>query len=123
MVLNGRRGYFRTRWQQFFREWDVLLCPITATPAFVQDQSTPDARTIEVNGERRPYFEQVFWAGLATLSFLPSTVFPTGLTETGLPIGVQAIGAEFDDRTTIELARLLAEEGIGGFVPPPGFGA
>jgi amidase len=119
--LSGQRAVFRTQWQDFFREWDVLICPITATTAFLQDQSPIDARTVPVNGEPRPYWEQLFWASLATLSYLPSTVFPTGLSEDGLPIGLQAIGAEFDDRTTIEFARLIAEE-IGGFQPPPGYG-
>ena len=122
MGLNGRRGFFRTQWQQFFSEWDVLVCPTTPTTAFPQDQSPIDDRTLEVNGEPRPYFEQLFWASLASLSYLPSTVFPTGLSEEGLPIGLQAIGAEFDDRTTIEFARLVAEQ-IGGFQPPPGYGA
>ena len=95
-------------------------CLTTATTAFVQDQSDINARTINVNGEQQPYFQQVFWAGLATLSYLPSTVFPTGLSERGLPIGLQAMGAEFDDRTTIEFARLLARE-IGGYQSPDGY--
>jgi amidase len=38
----------------------------------------------------------------------------------GLPVGVQIIGAEGEDPTTIEFARLLAAE-IGGFAPPPDF--
>jgi amidase len=118
--LSGQRAVFRAQWQQFFREWDILICPITATTAFLQDQGPINARTVAVNGEPRPYFEQLFWASLATLSYLPSTVFPTGLSEDGLPIGLQAIGAEFDDRTTIEFARLIAQE-IGGFQPPPGY--
>ncbi len=121
MVLHGRRGGFRVQWQQFFQEWDVLVCPITTTPAFPQDQGPMEQRMLTVDGQERPYMEQIFWAGLATLSYLPSTVFPTGPSEEGLPIGLQAIGAELDDRTTIEFARLLAEE-IGGFVPPPGYG-
>ena len=120
MMLHGRRGGLRMQWRQFFRDWDVLVCPIAATPAFPQDQSAIEARTLDIDGEQRPYFEQVFWAGLATLSYLPSTVFPTGLSEGGLPIGLQAMGAELDDRTTIEFARMMAEE-IGGFVPPPGY--
>lgn len=120
MMLHGRRGYFRTRWQQFFRDWDVLVCPIGVTPAFLQDQRPPAERKITVDGEPRAYFEQLFWAGLATLSYLPSTVFPTGAGAAGLPIGLQAIGAELHDRTTIEFARLVAEE-IGGFQPPPGY--
>jgi amidase len=37
-----------------------------------------------------------------------------------LPIGVQAVGAEYHDKTTIEVARLLAPE-IGGFQIPPDY--
>ena len=48
-------------------------------------------------------------------------LFPTGVADDDLPIGLQAIGAEFSDRTTIEFARLLANE-IGGFEPPRGYG-
>jgi amidase len=33
---------------------------------------------------------------------------------------LQVIGGEGEDPTTIEFARLLADE-IGGFAPPPGF--
>ena len=119
MALHGRRGFLRTQWQQFFKDWDVLLCPISSTTAFKQDESRIDQRTLSINGEQRPYFEQAFWAGIATVSYLPSTVFPTGLAD-GLPIGLQAIGPEFGDRRTIEFARLV--EGVmGGYVPPPGF--
>jgi amidase len=35
-------------------------------------------------------------------------------------VGVQIIGPYLGDRTTIELARLLAEV-TEGFVPPPGY--
>ena len=119
-ALHEQRGFFRTQWRQFFRDWDILVTPTIATPAFVQDQSDYNTRTLTVNGSVQPYFQQMFWAGLATLSYLPSTVFPTGLSSGGLPIGLQAIGAEYDDRTTIEFARLVAGE-IGGYQPPTGY--
>jgi Asp-tRNA(Asn)/Glu-tRNA(Gln) amidotransferase A subunit family amidase len=38
----------------------------------------------------------------------------------GLPIGLQAVCAEYDDLITIDFTRLLARE-IGGFQPPPGY--
>mgnify|MGYP001828452344 CR=1 FL=1 len=120
MGLNEQRTRYRMGWQDFFREWDVLICPVAATPAFKHDHGQLGTRTLEVNGETVPYFQQLFWAGIATVSYLPSTVFPTGLSSDGLPIGLQVIGAEFDDRTTIEFARLIARE-MGGFQPPPGF--
>jgi amidase len=47
-------------------------------------------------------------------------VFPTGLSQEGLPIGLQAVGAEFHDYTTIDFTRLMAQE-IGGFTAPPAY--
>ena len=114
------RARLRLAWQAFFRDWDILLCPTTATPAFPHDHSPIPGRRIDVDGEARPYFEQLFWAGLITVAYLPSTVFPTGLSSEGLPIGLQAVSAEFQDYTCIEFTRAMAEE-FGGFVPPPGY--
>jgi amidase len=54
------------------------------------------------------------------LSYLPATAAPIGLTAAGLPVGLQIIGPEGEDPTTIEFARLLANE-IGGFVAPSGY--
>ena len=62
----------------------------------------------------------MFWAGIITVAHLPSTVFPTGLSRGGLPIGLQAVSAEYNDYITIDFARLMADE-IGGFQPPPNF--
>jgi amidase len=106
-------------WSAFFDEWDVLVCPIMATTAFPIDERPPMQRTLIVNGQEQPFFDQVFWASLATLCGLPATVFPTGASKvSGLPIGLQAIGPAYGDATTIEVARLLGEV-CGGFVAPP----
>ena len=58
----------------------------------------------------RPYFEQVFWAGLTGMAYLPSTVIPTGLNDL-TPIGVQIVGPQYGDLITIGVAQKL--EGIG----------
>ena len=115
-----QRFQLRQQWRDFFDEWDILICPQMATPAFPHDHSPFDERHIAVDNEMQPYWQQLFWAGTITVAHLPSTCFPTGPSAQGLPIGVQAVGAEFHDYTTIEFARLLAQE-IGGFVPPPGY--
>jgi amidase len=118
--FDGARAAIRSQWARFFEDWDVLLCPIMATPAFTRDQSPLEVRTIQVDGVAQPYFQQVFWAGLAILAYLPATVFPTGPSKAGLPIGLQAIGPAYEDRTTIEFAKLVTDE-LGGFKPPPGY--
>lgn len=118
---NQQREQLRWAWHDFFGRHDLVLMPITATAAFAHDQSEPmPARTMRINGIDRPYFGQLFWAGLATAPFLPSTVAPVGLTPGGLPVGLQIVGPEFADLSTIWLAGELARL-IGGYQPPPGY--
>jgi amidase len=118
---NEARTGLRYLWRDFFRRFDVLLTPVAATAAFAHDHNPDkDRRLVPVNGKVLPYLDQIFWAGLASLCYLPATAAPIGLTATGLPVGLQIIGAEGDDLTTIECARLLAAE-IGGFIAPPGY--
>lgn len=120
-IAQQQREQLRWAWHDFFGRHDLLLMPITVTPAFPHDPSEPmPARTMRVNGAEVSYFNQLFWAGLATASFLPATVAPGGLAPSGLPVGVQIVGPEYADRSTIWLAEQLARL-IGGFQPPPGY--
>ena len=119
--LNNRRHQLRLAWAEFFREWDVLICPAASSAACPHDQSGErHERTITVNGRPVPATDQLFWAGFSGVAYLPSTVAPAGFTPGGLPVGVQIIGPQFADRTTIALARLLEKE-FQCFVPPPGY--
>jgi amidase len=121
-VGNEARTKLRYAWHEFFQKYDVLLAPVAATAAFKHDHSPErDKRMITVNGKSVSYGDQRFWAGVPSLCYLPATAAPVGLTQEGLPVGLQIIAAEGEDPTTIEFARLLAAE-IGGFTPPPGFG-
>jgi amidase len=116
--VNNRRELHRHGWRQLFSEFDAVLCPITPTPAFPHDHN-PDVleRRLDIDGVAYPYFDQLVWAGLATMPGLPATAIPTGPSPEGLPVGVQLIGPQFGDRTTLRLAELL-EEQLGGFQPP-----
>lgn len=120
-IANEARTRLRHAWHEYFQKFDVLLTPIAATAAFPHDHNPDrDQRTILVNGKPARYDQQIFWSGPASLSYLPATAAPLGLTDAGLPVGMQIIGAEGEDLTTIEFARLLSAE-IGGFVPPPDY--
>ncbi|GGP54569.1 amidase [Streptomyces melanogenes] len=115
---NGRRELHRHGWRQFFAEFDAVVCPITPTPAFPHDHHPdPRQRRIDIDGVDYPYFDQLVWAGVATMPGLPATAIPTGLSPEGLPVGVQLIGPMYEDRTPLRLAELL-EEKIGGFQAP-----
>lgn len=121
-----RQAKLRLALREWFRDYDILLCPVSMTVAFphqTEDGHGPVpqmSRVLDVGGETRPYMENLYWPGFATLGHLPSTVRPLPAPVRGMPAGVQAIGPEFADRTTIRFAG-LCDEVFGGFVPPPGF--
>jgi len=121
LTLDNERQVLRQKWAEFFEEWDLLLCPAAASAAWPHDQEGErHNRTITVNNKQVPTTDQLWWAGIAGMVYLPGTVAPIGLTRTGLPVGIQAIAGHLQDLTSIEFARLLAQE-IGGFQPPPGY--
>jgi len=118
MEANNRREAHRHSWRQLFAEFDAVVCPITPTPAFPHDHHpNPLERRIDIDGVEYPYFDQLVWAGLATMPGLPATAVPAGRSPEGLPVGVQLIGPMFADRTPLRLAELL-EQKIGGFQAP-----
>jgi len=118
---NELRHQIRHRWDEFFHEYDLLLCPAAATPAFEHNQKGERwERMLMVNGKPQPSTTQMFWAGFSGMAGLPSTVAPAGLTADGLPVGVQIIGPQYGDLTCLRFAQLLERE-YAGFVPPPGY--
>ena len=121
IATDRARVGLQQRWSEFFREWDVVLCPPMPTAAFPHDHRMPySVRRIEVDGKEYPYLDQLVWPGIATTPGLPATAIPIDRSETGLPIGVQIIGPYLEDRTTLAFAELIERE-FGGFVPPPGY--
>ena len=121
-LVHGRSARVRLQrqWRELFREWDIVLCPVSPTTAFPHDRNPDfDARRLEVDGQPFPYVGAMLaWAGVATVPGLPATVVPIDRGASKLPIGVQIIGPAFEDRTPLAFAALIERE-FGGFVPPP----
>jgi amidase len=118
LLADAARAGQRERLRVLFQSFDVLVCPIMPTPAFVHDHlPDPSQRRIMIDGVCHSYQDQFVWAGLATSAGLPATAIPIGFSPEGLPIGVQAVGPIFEDRTTLRFAELLERE-LGAFRPP-----
>ncbi|MEQ0562335.1 amidase [Amycolatopsis sp. NEAU-NG30] len=118
LQADRRREAHRHGWRQLFTEFDAVVCPVTPTPAFPHDHHpNPLDRRIAIDGAEYPYFDQLVWAGLATMPGLPATAVPAGRSPEGLPVGAQLVGPMFEDRTPLRLAELLEAE-IGGFRAP-----
>ena len=103
-ALDERRQHSRRRWDEFFRDVDVLLCPVSPTAAFPHDQRpdpTWSVRTLRVNGAERAYAEMLAWAAPASVNLLPAAAAPVGTTRDGLPVGIQVIAPYLHDRTAV----------------------
>jgi amidase len=121
--LAEKRAHLMRAWADYFRDYDLLLCPAVPVVAFPHMaegsgvHSDQLFRRIEIDGEPAPYLDFT-WQGLALVANLPATVMPTGKFAEGLPTGLQIIGPHREDRTVIRFAQ-LAEQVAGAFVPPP----
>ena len=121
LAHNEERHRIRLKWAEFFKDYDLLLCPTASTPACPHDhQGERWQRTIVVNGKPVSAVDQLFWASYASLAYLPASTAPIGFSKEGLPIGVQIIGPQYHDRTCIAFAGMLERE-FQAFVPPPGY--
>ena len=117
-ALVTRQEKMQARWAAFFENYDVLLAPITPTVAFPHQTQPMFERTLVINGKNHQYYENLTWALMAVVSDLPATAAPVGLSDSGLPVGVQIIGARLEDRKTIAFAKGLSRL-VGGFKAPP----
>ena len=120
LASDAARLQLQQQWRAFFREWNVVIYPAAAIPAFPHDHSEPiEARYLDIDGKAHHYNDVCYiWADPASTCGLPATAAPIDRSSTGLPIGVQIIGPYLEDRTTIAFGKLLERE-FGGFIPPP----
>lgn len=81
-----------------FLEVDVLVAPVTPTPAFKLGEKTDDPVKM--------YLEDIYSVA-ASLAGVCGISVPCGETKEGLPIGVQVIGKHFDEATMLRVAQAV----------------
>jgi amidase len=119
LLADRQRARHRVHWASFFEDVDVMLCPITSTPAFPhQQEGTWADRDFVVNGETVPYYTLEAWPALIGSAYLPSTSAPVGRAAGGLPVGVQVVSPFLHDYRSIAVAGLITDL-VGGYAVPP----
>ncbi len=59
-----KRNALRSVWAEWFKDYDAVLCPVLAVPAFSHQQDGDFfTRTIEINGADVPYLNLVTGPG------------------------------------------------------------
>jgi len=100
---------------EFFKTYDLLLTPTTIVPPFPIEHRY----VAECAGKR--FDNYVEWLGIVyaiTLACCPSLSLPCGFTASGLPVGVQVVGAPRGDANVIAGAKVLEDIlGLRGTTP------
>jgi amidase len=109
-----RRETFVLAWDQFFRNWDLLLCPVDTGVAPLHEAA------VIVDGEPVAEEQADTLGACSPVSGCPSVVMPLTQSQDGLPIGVQVIGKRWEDERLLAIAQLLSEL-TPGFSSPPNY--
>ncbi len=92
-----------------FKEVDLLVTPVSPTPPFKLGEKTADPLQM--------YLSDIFTIPV-NLAGLPGLSLPSGYTQTGLPLGLQIIGAHFKDDLVLTLAYQLEKALSLTNIPP-----
>ena len=97
------RKRFVNATSRFMRNYDFLLTPTTASPAFDIDREGPS----RVGGVDVPSHAWIAFSPLGNLTGLPTASVPIGLTIDGLPVGLQIMGRHLDDLGVLSLSAAV----------------
>jgi aspartyl-tRNA(Asn)/glutamyl-tRNA(Gln) amidotransferase subunit A len=94
------RGRYGSRMRVWMEQFDFMLTPATAVPAFGVDRIAP--------GETDRYWLWMPWTPFSypfNLTQQPACSINCGFTSAGLPIGLQIVGRMFDDAGVLRAAH------------------
>jgi len=99
-----QRTNLAQRMVAFFQEYDVLLLPTSQVAPFPAEQEYPST----VGGEpMQSYLDWMRSAYFITVTGCPAISIPAGQTPDGLPVGVQLVAPNNQERRLLEVAAAL----------------
>ncbi|MEO8341212.1 MAG: amidase, partial [Nitrospirota bacterium] len=90
------RTLIRQDFEAAFQEVDLIVTPVTPTPAFKFGAKADDPLQM--------YLSDIFTIS-ANLAGVPAMSLPCGFSRDGLPIGLQLIGRPFEEETLLRAAH------------------
>ena len=90
------RRLIREKMEQLLSDYDVVMLPVTPTPAFKIGENIKDPLVM--------YMEDIFTV-LANLTGVPAIAIPLGNNSSGLPLSVQLISGHFAEETLLSLSN------------------
>jgi aspartyl-tRNA(Asn)/glutamyl-tRNA(Gln) amidotransferase subunit A len=104
-AAQASRELLRRDYRQALQQADVIVLPTAPMPApRIGDEM------ITIDGEQHVIAQLCAgYTAAANLTGLPAVPVPAGLSQSGLPIGVQVMGRHFDEVTALRVAHAIIE--------------
>jgi aspartyl-tRNA(Asn)/glutamyl-tRNA(Gln) amidotransferase subunit A len=99
--------------RRFFKDYDLLLTPTLPVAAFDVGRNTPPGY------EDRNAVSWVTFTYPFNLTGQPAASLPVGLTQAGLPVGLQAVARTNDEAAILRFAGALQRSGMLLDARPP----
>ena len=114
-LLNAwvERDQCRSHLLEQMEKFPVLLCPVSAVPAFRHGEGSWSASEKGVS-----YLNAMRYSQWFNLTGNPAVVVPLGRSAEGLPIGVQIVARPYEEEVALEVAKKV-EEVRGEWQKPP----
>lgn len=114
----GIRAEIVGEWEQYFEEYDLLVCPMSFGPAYKRCKIGSE---LSYEGKSMIYSEYSWpYVSCFNASGNPAMNIPLGLNKNGLPVGVQAVGPYWSEPSMIQFAKLISDY-TPGFLRPEGY--
>jgi len=126
--INSRRDILIAALEQFLMQWDVFICPVTARTAPAHQK--PDDEIFGYNIYNKPVtvdgLPLNYWMAHAAYTSPfnttghPAVTIPAGISEDGMPIGIQIVGRRWHDMGLLDIAEMI-DAVAGDYETPPGY--
>ena len=87
--------------EALFQNYDVLISPVTPTPAFKMDENMQDPLVM--------YMADIYTV-LASLAGIPAVALPLGNNAAGLPLSIQLMTKHFNEQELLALSYSFLNE-------------
>lgn len=94
------RALIKDEFSKALKDVDALIAPVSPTPPFKIGEKVDDPLTM--------YLSDILTVSV-NLAGVPALALPSGTTKSGLPIGMQLIGKQFDEKKLINIGYKIQQ--------------
>jgi aspartyl-tRNA(Asn)/glutamyl-tRNA(Gln) amidotransferase subunit A len=103
-----RKRTYETMYE-YFKNHDLLITPTTPCPAFKPGWLESGTTFPKIGKKGLSTMDWMTYTFPFNMTGLPAATIPCGWTSEGLPIGMQIVGRQYDEKTVLQVSKAFEE--------------